>query len=116
MKQEEAKAEEHGLERRRAARHQYVREIEVRKKDGIGYSTVSFEISQVGISLATTRELQLGEQLELYPIVGRWVTAVVRRKAGAMYGLEFLGMTEGEKERIGELCKGLPLFRSLAAI
>jgi len=33
-----------------------------------------------------------------------------------MFGLEFIGLTDGEKARIQEDCNGLPLFQSLAAI
>jgi hypothetical protein len=33
-----------------------------------------------------------------------------------MYGFEFLGLTEGQTKQLRELCKGLPLFTSLADI
>ena len=113
---EEAKTEAAGRDRRKFPRHQYIREIEVRRIDGVEYSTMSFEISQGGISLATPRDLQVGDLVEVYPVVGRWVAAIVRRKSGAMHGLEFIGLTDGERKRIEDECKGLPLFQSMASI
>lgn len=37
----------------------------------------------------------------------------MRRKNVAMYGFEFVGLTEEIRERIRNTCKGLPLFLSM---
>jgi hypothetical protein len=52
---------------------------------------MSFEISLGGISAATPNVLFMGERVELYPVMGFRVRAIVRRKNGAMYGFEICG-------------------------
>jgi hypothetical protein len=41
------------------------------------------------------------------------VEGVVRRKHGAMYGFEFVGISEGTREKIREICRELPPFMSM---
>ena len=72
-----------------------------------------FEISEGGISAATPNILLVGERVELYPVVGYRVHAVVRRKNGAMYGFEFVGLTEEQSAKIRAKCESLPLFMSM---
>jgi len=93
-----------------------MREISICRKDGIEIFATSFEISESGMSVATPNYLNVGEVVELFPIVGSWVKAIVRRKVRAMYGFEFLGLTEGQTKQLRELCEGLPLFTSMADI
>jgi hypothetical protein len=47
------------------------------------------------------------------PVAENRVQAIVRRKTGAMYGFEFLGVATELREKIQKLCEGLPLFQSL---
>lgn len=56
---EELKREAIGQERRKYPRHQYIRAIEVRRIDGVEYSTMSFEIS-LGGNLAGHGEESVG--------------------------------------------------------
>jgi hypothetical protein len=57
--------------------------------------------------------LVIGEQVEVSTVAGHKGKTVVRRKHGVMYGFEFLELSEETKERIGNICRGLPLFLSM---
>lgn len=103
-------------ERRRHPRHRYMAEISICRKDGIEFPATSFEISESGMSAATPNYLNIGEVVELYPVAGGWVKAVVRRKVRAMYGFEFLGLTHRQKSELQKMCEKLPLFQSMAEI
>ena len=93
-----------------------MQQIHICRRDGIEIPATTFEISESGMSAATPNYLNVGEVVELFPIVGEWVNAIVRRKVRAMYGFEFLGLTEGQSKRLRELCEGLPPFTSMADI
>ncbi len=77
------------------------------------YTAMTYEISGGGLSAATTAELTVGDKVKLSPVVDKRVNTIVRRKKGAMYGFEFVGLTPKIEARILKLCKGLPLFQSL---
>ena len=47
---------------------------------------MSFEISVAGMSVATSKELAIGEHVKLSRVPGKKVEAVMRRKSGSMYG------------------------------
>jgi hypothetical protein len=106
-----------GVERRRYARHRYTASIEVRLENPRGwydlFDAMTFEMSEGGMSAATANILLVGEQVQLYPVVGYRVQAVVRRKNGAMYGFEFMGLTEEQRAKIRAKCESLPLFSSM---
>jgi len=74
---------------------------------------MTFEISEGGLSAATPNILRIGEVVELNPVLGYRLKAIVRRKHGAMYGFEFLWLTEEQKASIRAKCQSLPAFRSL---
>jgi hypothetical protein len=103
-------------ERRRHSRHRFMQEIYICRKDGIEIPATTFEISESGMSAATPNYLNIGETVEMFPILGVWVRAVVRRKVRAMYGFEFLGLTGEQTEGLRKLCAGLPPFQSMADI
>jgi hypothetical protein len=103
-------------ERRRHPRHRYMQEVYICRNDGIEIRATSFEISESGISAATPNHLNIGEAVEIFPILGVWVKAIVRRKVRAMYGFEFAGLTEEQTNGLRKLCAGLPLFQSMAEI
>jgi PilZ domain len=105
-----------GIERRRHSRHRYMQELSICRKDGTEISATSFEISESGMSAATPNYLNVGELVELFPIQGAWVKAIVRRKVGAMYGFQFMGLTEQQTNGLRKLCEGLPLFTTMADI
>ena len=77
------------------------------------YTAMTYEISRGGVSAATAAELTVGDKVKLSPVVDKRVNAIVRRKKGAMYGFEFVGLTPKIEARILMLCEDLPLFQSL---
>ena len=103
-------------DRRRHSRHRLMQEIDICPKSGIQFTAMGFEISESGLSAATSNYLTVGEIIELFPIAGGWVKAIVRRKVGAMYGFEFLYLTQKQTQQIRDLCDKLPLFQSTAGI
>jgi hypothetical protein len=115
--EEPQKTARSGAEKRRHTRHRYTHSIEVRIENPRGrydlMDAMTFEVSEGGISAATPNILLVGERVELYPVVGYRVHAVVRRKNGAMYGFEFVGLTEEQSAKIRAKCESLPLFTSM---
>lgn len=103
-------------ERRRHPRHRYMQDVYICRNDGIEVPGTSFEISESGMSAATPNYLNIGETVEIFPILGLWVKAIVRRKVRAMYGFEFVRLTEEQTNGLRKLCAGLPLFQSMADI
>jgi hypothetical protein len=101
-----------GAEKRRHTRHRFSQSLAIVRGDD-EYEAMSFEISEGGLSAATANILKIGELVELNAVLGEQLRAVVRRKHGAMYGFEFLGLTEEQRERIRTKCESLPLFQSL---
>jgi c-di-GMP-binding flagellar brake protein YcgR len=114
--QEEATSQQ-GIERRRYTRHRYVNRVEIYlQRPGARYNVyeaTTFEISEGGMSAATPNILFIGERVEVGPVIGERVKAIVRRKQGAMYGFEFIGLSDGQREEIRKTCEKLPLFQSL---
>ncbi len=100
-------------ERRKHPRHRYIERLYVGKKDGMWFTAMTYEISVAGLSAATTTELKIGEKVRLSPVADKRVEAIVRRKQGAMYGFEFIGITPQIEAHLVKLCEGLPLFQSL---
>ncbi|HEY1470904.1 MAG TPA: PilZ domain-containing protein [Candidatus Acidoferrum sp.] len=105
-----------GIERRRHSRHRLGQPIQVWLEDGRAYPAMAFEMSESGMSAATTSDLHVGEKVDLSPVATYRVSAIVRRKTGSMYGFEFVELTEKQQKSICELCKDLPLFRSMLDI
>jgi hypothetical protein len=62
---------------------------------------------------ATATELKIREKVSLSPVADKRVEGVVRRKQGAMYGFEFIGITPQIASQLVKLCEGLPEFQSL---
>jgi len=105
-----------GLERIRHSRHRLGQPMQVWLEDGRAYSAMAFEISESGMSAATTSDLYVGDEVDLSPVATYRVSAIVRCKTGSMYGLEFVELTEKQQKGIREMCKDLPLFRSMLDI
>lgn len=105
------------VERRRYTRHRYASAVEIYlEKPGSRYNAcdaTTLEISEGGMSAATPNILFVGERVELWPVLGERVKATVKRKHGAMYGFEFVGLSEEQSEKIRKTCEKLPLFQSL---
>lgn len=104
-------------ERRRYSRHRYATSIEIRVEDPRGrfdlFDAMTFEISEGGLSAATPNILVVGEHVQLHPVMGLRLHAIVRRKHGAMYGFEFVGLTDDQRGKIRKECERLPLFSSM---
>jgi hypothetical protein len=105
-----------GVERRKHPRHKYVERIIIENRDATWTAAMSFEISAGGMSVATAKEFAIGQRVKLSPVVGKKVEAIIRRKKGSMYGLEFLELTAQVKADIEKLCEALPPFRSMADV
>jgi c-di-GMP-binding flagellar brake protein YcgR len=101
-------------DRRRHKRYQFVERIVVRLKEGRMYVGSSFEISQGGMSAVfPNAHLEVGQRVELAPVVGYEVQAEVRHVHRHMYGFEFLDLAEEQVKAIVEKCKGLPEFKTM---
>ena len=97
-------------DRRRHVRFRFVAPIQVVRATGTAQPGMTIEISDGGMSLATDETLQIGEQVELDPIVEGKVSAIVRHKQGRIYGFEFVGLSTEHLERIRATCRRLPFF------
>jgi len=105
-----------GSDRRRHTRHRLIQQLTIKKPGGEAHRATSFEISESGLSLATTVPLQVGEEVELTPVAKATVRAVVRHSQRTMYGLQFIGLAPDLHDRLVELCRRLPLFQSMADV
>jgi hypothetical protein len=73
---------------------------------------MSVEISEYGLSAVTGMILNVGDLVELEPIGGSSVSAVIRRRFGRFCGFEFLNLSTEQAEKIREMCRMLPQYRS----
>lgn len=99
-----------GLDRRRCPRYRFSAPIRIRTSGGAEHPGISVEISQSGMSAVSGDPLRVGETVELEPVAGGKVAAVIRRNLGRVYGFEFLGLTADQERQIDERCKMLPHF------
>jgi len=73
---------------------------------------VSLEISESGMSALVSGALPVGEAVDLEPIAGSRVSALIRRHNGKIYGFEFLNLTQAQVRQIAQDCKALPKFQT----
>jgi hypothetical protein len=99
-------------DRRNHRRYRFSAPVTVRKSDGSRISSMTVEISQSGMSIATTENLQSGDTIKIEPVGGAEASAVIRHRQGNFYGLEFLDLAPAQAERIKEGCRILPIFRT----
>ena len=97
-------------DRRRHPRYRFSVPITIRSAEGTAIPGISIEISESGISAITADSLKVGDTVELEPIAGGKVSAVVRRNVGRLYGFEFLDLTAEQTQRINESCKMLARY------
>ncbi|HUI52500.1 MAG TPA: PilZ domain-containing protein [Terriglobales bacterium] len=97
-------------DRRKTPRYRYVASLCIRTAGGSEQEAMSIEISDAGMSVATDETLEIGEKVELDPIVGEKVLAVIRHKQGRIYGFEFVDLQAEHQERIRKMCRPLPRF------
>ena len=102
------------VERRRHARYRMQERIFVRRKNGQTLPGVTSEISISGLSAALDGVLRIEEEVQLTPVAGEALSAIVRRKVGSTYGFEFSNPPDSVVEAIHILCRGLVPFRTTA--
>ena|ERR1700724_551601 len=74
-------------------------EWSIASENGTSHARHELEIGAGGMSAATSGQLQVGEQVLLYPVLRARVKATVRRKNGSIYGFEFVAPTAEFQER-----------------
>lgn len=99
-------------ERRRFLRYRYSAPIIVRAANALEVQGMSVEISECGMSAVTSASLGVGDSVDVEPIGGGAVSAVVRRSLGRLCGFEFLNLSAAQAGKIREMCRMLPLYRS----
>ena len=98
-------------DRRRHPRYRFSVPITIRCADGAAIAGITIEISGSGLSAITAQSLKIDDIVELEPIAGGKVAALVRRNVGRVHGFEFLNPTVEQTDRIVESCKLLPLYQ-----
>src|SRR5262249_31769483 len=99
-------------ERRRRPRYRCSAAITIRPVERAAISGISVEISESGMSAVANGRLGVGETVELEPVAGGKLRAVVRYKLGSLYGFEFMNPSEEQVRQITENCKKLDLCRA----
>jgi len=99
-------------DRRRHARYRFSVPITVHSSGHQAVRGMSLEISESGMSAMIGDVLQVGDTVELEPVAGGRVSALVRRHSGKIYGFEFRNLTPAQSRRIVESCELLPLYDS----
>ena len=98
-------------DRRRHRRYRSSVPLTIRSANGVVARGISIEISESGLSAIASDSLKVDETVELEPIPGGKVQAVVRSKLGRVYGFEFLSLTAEQTQMIIESCKRLPVYK-----
>lgn len=99
-----------GLDRRRHSRYRLNVPVTVKSADGTEHPAISVEISESGMSLATTGTLRHGESVVVHPVAESRAGAIVRHVRGRVYGLEFVDLSKDQKRRLARICKKLPVY------
>jgi hypothetical protein len=98
-------------EKRRHMRYRLVQALVIRRKNTSSHQATTSEISISGLSARCTELMAVGEEVNLSPVGGVPVDAVIRRKIGDTYGFEFMNPPDKVVEQIHILCRGLFPFR-----
>lgn len=98
-------------DRRRHPRYRYSIPLTIRSANGTVIPGISIEISESGLSAIADDSLKVNDRVELEPIAGGKIPAVIRRNKGRVYGLEFVSLTPDQAQRITERCKMLPRYQ-----
>jgi hypothetical protein len=98
-------------DRRRHLRYRSSIPLTIRSADGVVARGISIETSESGLSAITSDSLKVDDTVELEPIAGGKVQAVVRRKLGRVYGFEFFNLTAEQIQLMTESCKRLPVYK-----
>ena len=101
-------------DRRRHDRYRFSAPITVHLNGRSAVRGMSLEISESGMSALIGDALVVGETVELDPVAGNRVSALVRRQSGKIYGFEFLNLAPEQIQRIVEICNPLLKYQSNA--
>ena len=99
-------------DRRRHVRYRLAVPITVYRKGAPAVRGISVEISESGMSALVGDELAVGDTVDLEPVAGSRISALIRRQMGKIFGFEFLNLTSAQIQRIGEICATLPHYQS----
>ncbi len=105
------KALETIADRRRHRRYRFSTPITIRTAGDQAIPGIGIEISESGMSAITADAVKVNATVEIAPIAGGKVLALVRRNIGKVSGFEFLNLTPEQIGRIRKSCKVLPLYR-----
>ena len=98
------------FDRRRHDRFRFSAPITVHLNGRSAIRGMSLEISESGRSALIGDSLVVGDSVELEPVAGSRVTALVRRQSGKVYGFEFSNLSPAQVQQIAEVCKSLPKY------
>jgi c-di-GMP-binding flagellar brake protein YcgR len=98
-------------ERRKNPRYWLCVPLTIRSGGGSDIRGLSVEISEGGMSAMASEPLKVGERVELEPVEGGRVSALVRHKLGQMYGFEFVDLSAEHAQRIAESCRKFAIDR-----
>ena len=101
-------------DRRRHDRYRFSAPVTVHVNGRSAIRGMSLEISESGMSALIGDALVVGDTVELEPVAGSLVSALVRRHSGKIYGFEFSNLTSAQFQRIVEICKSLPKYQCKA--
>jgi len=97
-------------DRRRLPRYRYSAPLTIRPSEGTETAGISFEISENGMSAMVGEELKVGDQVELEPVGGGKMAAIVRHGTGKLFGFEFVNPSPEQVRNIADRCETLPQF------
>jgi PilZ domain len=97
-------------DRRRLPRYRYSAPLTIRPSEGPEIAAISFEISENGMSAMVGNQLKVGDTVELDPVGGGKMTAIVRHGTGKLYGFEFVNPSPEQVRNIADRCETLHQF------
>ena len=97
-------------DRRRHPRYRFSEPVTICSAGGVVIPGIGIEISVSGMSAITADSLKMNDIVDIEPIAGGKMQAVVRRNIGRVSGFEFLNATAEQAGRIGESCRLLPRY------
>jgi hypothetical protein len=108
--QEDVTSERPVHDRRRHPRYRWTAPISIASPDGAALRGLTIEMSESGLSAAISAPLKVGDQVTIDSIGSAKAVAVVRRITGRVFGFEFSGLSQEQKEWIVEKCRTLPPY------
>jgi c-di-GMP-binding flagellar brake protein YcgR len=97
-------------DRRGHARYRFSVPISVHTEDGRVIRAMTLEISESGLSAMLASPLKVGDSVRLEPVAAGAIAAKVRHNVGAIYGFEFLQITEEQINKLRDNCRRLQRY------